>query len=78
MIHLHIIFLSLNLSCLHYYSEDLVWTVVVAQLVERRQRSAVQIPTSAKFYLPIVRINRKEENKEKEAGNGPSFYALKT
>ena len=30
------------------------------------------IQTSAKFYLPIVHLNRKDENKEKVAGNGPS------
>ena len=29
--------------------------------------------TSAKIYIPIVYLNRKDENKEKEAGNGPSF-----
>ena len=32
----------------------------------------MQIPASAKFYLPIVHLNRKDQNKEKEAVNGPS------
>ena len=38
----------------------------------RHQRSAVQIPTSAIFYLPNVQLNRKDKNREKEAGNGAS------
>ena len=37
----------------------------------RHQRSAVQIPTLAKSYLPIVHWNRKDYDKEKEARNGP-------
>ena len=28
-------------------------------------------PNFGKFYLPIVHLNRKNENKEKAAGNGP-------
>ena len=36
-----------------------------------------QIPKLAKFYLPIVRLNKKDKNKEKEAGNGPSFKAFR-
>ena len=53
-----------------------LWAVVVAQLVE------LSLPTSevcgsnpdiSKFNLPIVHLNRKDENKEKEAGNGPSL-----
>ena len=50
--------------------------VVVAQLVEKllpTLESEIQIPTSANFYLPIVHLNRNDENKEKEAGNGPSL-----
>ena len=27
----------------------------------------------AKFYLQIVRLNRRDENKEKDAKNGPSL-----
>ena len=38
----------------------------------RHQRSAVRISKLAKFYPSIVE-NRKDENKEKEAGNCPSF-----
>ena len=39
----------------------------------RHQRSIVQIQSLAKFILNIVycQLNRKDENKEKEAGNGP-------
>ena len=47
----------------------------MAQLVEQllpTPRSAVQIPTSAIFYLPIVHLNREDKNREKEAGNGSS------
>ena len=46
--------------------------VVVAQLVERSLPTPEirgSNPNIGKFYLPIG--NRKEENKEKEAGNGP-------
>ena len=41
----------------------------------RHQRSAVQIQSQAKFLLNIVncQLCRKDENKEKEAGNGPFF-----
>ena len=51
----------------------------MAQLVEQSlptpeiRRSEVRIPISANFNLPIVHFNRKDENKEKEAGNGPSL-----
>ena len=31
----------------------------------RHKRSAVQIPTSAKFYIPIVHLNRKNEIKKR-------------
>ena len=48
------------------------WAVVVGQLVERSLPTP-EIPTSATFYLPIVHLKRKDENKEKVAGNGPSF-----
>ena len=30
-------------------------------------------PNIGKFYLPIVHLNRKDQNKEKVAGTGPSF-----
>ena len=33
-------------------------------------------PIISKFYLPIVLLNRKDENKEKEARNGPSFEVI--
>ena len=50
--------------------------MVVAQLVER-WLTTPEIHGSnlniGKFYLPIVNLNRKDENKEKEAGNGPSL-----
>ena len=35
-------------------------------------------PNIGKFYLPIVHLNRKDENKEKEAGNGPSLKKIGT
>ena len=44
--------------------------MVVAQSDEW---SAVQIPTSANFYLPIVNKNRKDENKEKRGRERPIF-----
>ncbi len=47
-------------------------TVVVAQLVEQslpKPEIRGSNPNIGKLYLPIV--NRKDENKEKEAGNGP-------
>ena len=31
------------------------------------------LPSTAKFYLPILHLNRKDKNKEKEARNGPSL-----
>ena len=40
----------------------------------QHQRSAVRIPTSSKFYLPIVHLNRKDKNKEKEVGKGPTCF----
>ena len=33
----------------------------------------LRFESQAKFYLPILHLNRKDENKEKEARNGPSF-----
>ena len=51
-------------------------TVVVAQLVERSLPTTEIYglnPNIGKFYLPIAHLNRKGENKVKEAGNGPSF-----
>ena len=35
-------------------------------------------PNIGKFYLPIVQLNRKDENEEKEAGNGPFFKKIGT
>ena len=49
---------------------------VVAQLVVRSlpiPEIQGSNPNIGKFYLPIVHLNRKDENKEKEAGNGPSL-----
>ena len=42
----------------------------------RHQRSAVQIPSLAKFLLNIVncQLYWKDDNKEKEAGNGSFFW----
>ena len=54
--------------------------MVVAQLVERLlliPEIRIQIPTSAKFNLPIEHLSRKDENKEEEAGNGPYLKKLK-
>ena len=48
------------------------WAVVVAQLVERSLPTPEirgSNPNIGKLYLPIV--HWKDENKEKEAGNGP-------
>ena len=47
--------------------------VVVAQSGKfRHQRSAVQIPSSAKFYWTLFTVSCIEnKNKEKEDGNGP-------
>ena len=57
-----------------------IWALVVAQLVEG-WLTASEIhgsnPTIGKFYLPIVNLNRKDKNKEKEAGNGPSLKKKK-
>ena len=50
--------------------------VVVAQLVKRLLPTPEirgSNPNIGKFYLPIVNLNRKDENKEKVAGNGPSL-----
>ena len=50
-------------------------TVVVAQLVERSLPTTEIYglnPNIGKFYLPIAHLNRKGENKVKEAGTGPS------
>ena len=50
--------------------------VVVAQLVERSLTTSEirgSNPNISKFYLPIVHLNRKDGNKENEAGKGPSF-----
>ena len=33
-------------------------------------------PNIGKFYLPIVNLNRKDKNIEKEAGNGPSVIKM--
>ena len=49
--------------------------MVVAQLVKRLLPTPEirgSNPNIGKFYLPIVNLNRKDENKEKVAGNGPS------
>ena len=50
--------------------------MVVAQLVERSLPTP-EIPglnpNIGKFYLPIVHLNRKYKNKEKEAKYGPSL-----
>ena len=46
--------------------------VVAAQLVERSlliPEICSLNPNTIKIYLPIVQLNRKDENKEKEAGN---------
>ena len=43
-----------------------------APLIERKEHRGVQIPTSAIFYIPIVQLNRKDKNKEKETENGTS------
>ena len=48
----------------------------MAQLVERSLPTSDihgSNPNIDKFYLPIVQLNRRDENKEKEAGNGPSL-----
>ena len=45
----------------------------MAQLVEQLLPTP---ETSAKFYLPFVHFNRKDQNKEKNAGNGPSLKKL--
>ena len=49
---------------------------MVAQLGER-SRLTPEIrglnPNIGKFYLPIVNLNRSDENKEKEPEYGPSF-----
>ena len=42
-----------------------------------QQRSAVRIPISAKFHLPVVLLNRKDAKKEKEAGKGSSQETCK-
>ena len=50
--------------------------VVVAQLVKRLLPTPEirgSNPNIGKFYLPIVNLNRKDENKEKEPEYGPSF-----
>ena len=51
--------------------------MVVAQLADR-SLSIPEIhssnPNFGKFYLPIVHLNGKDENKEKEVGIGPSFF----
>ena len=50
--------------------------VVAAQLVERSlliPEIRSLNPNTIKIYLPIVQLNRKDENKEKEAGNDPSL-----
>ena len=50
--------------------------MVVAQFLDR-SRLTPEIrgsnPNIGKFYLPIVNLNRKDENKEKEPEYGPSF-----
>ena len=51
--------------------------VVVAQLVDRSlpiPEIRSSNPNFGKFYLPIVHLNGKDENKEKEVGIGPSFF----
>ena len=54
------------------YLSSINLAVVVAQLVERSLPTPEirgSNPNFGKLYLPIV--NRKDKNKEKEAGNGP-------
>ena len=49
--------------------------VVVTQLVEGLLPTPEirgSNPNIGKFYLSIVNLERKDKNKEKEAGNGPS------
>ena len=57
-------------------NRDAALVVVVAQLVERLLPTP-EIPISnlniGKLFLPIVHLNRKDKNKEKEAGNDPSL-----
>ena len=51
--------------------------VVVAQLTERSlpiPEIRGSNPNFRKFYLPIVHLNGKDENREKEARIGPSFF----
>ena len=51
--------------------------VVLAQLVERLlPTSEIQIPTSAKFYLPIVRLNRNEIEMMKTKKKRPGMAHL--
>ena len=57
-----------------------VEAVLVAQLVERSlptPKIRGLNPNFGKLYLSIVHLNRKDENKEKEAGKGPSKFFLK-
>ena len=53
-----------------------VWAVAVAKLVERllpTQEILGSNPNIHKVISTNCKFNRKDENKEKEAGNGPSF-----
>ena len=54
---------------------DRIRAVVVAQLVEQSLPSPVcgSNPNIGKVLSTNCELNRKDENNEKEAGNGPSF-----
>ena len=57
----------------------MVLAVVVAQLVERSLPTPEirgSNPNIGKVLSTNCKLNRKDENKEKEAGNGPSFKIL--
>ena len=45
----------------------------MAQLVEWSLLAPEICGSKPNIYLPIVHLNRKDENKEKETGNGPSL-----